>query len=81
MFLRSETSPRFVTMVAAAFFFVAGLALAIVAIAAYGRSVPAAVVGFAMAVALVTYAIRMALAARRGQVPNWIKDLPHIAPL
>lgn len=58
-----------------------GLALGFVGIATFSTSVLAAVGAVAAALALITYAIGIAVRARRGGVPNWIRHLPHSAPL
>ena len=73
-------SPRFIAIGLVVFFFANGAALAIVGIAALRRTPLTAGGAIVIGIALIAYAMRIALGVQRGHLPNWIKDLPHSAP-
>jgi sulfite exporter TauE/SafE len=72
---------QFVVAAFAAFFGIAGLALATIGIGIFRTRPVAGITAFAAGTVLVGYAVRLTLHARRRRFPEWIRDIPHSAPL
>jgi membrane-associated phospholipid phosphatase len=66
---------RLIAMFMIVMFGVIGLALILVGIAIFSDVLVGGLVAFLIGCGLMYYDLRLALGARRGQFPSWIRDL------
>jgi hypothetical protein len=62
-------------------FVVYGLGLAIVGIGIFPAHILAGLAAIVVGSALATYGVSLAVDAHRGRFPDWVRDIPHSAPL